>query len=350
MANKVRVVHYINQFFGGIGGEDKSDIPVQVHHGPVGPGRALQMALGDRAEVVATIICGDDFIAENEDEAGESIGKALDDLKPDLVLAGPAFDSGRYGLGCALVCRISQSKNIPAVSGMHPDNAAVITHRRDLLAVPTGLDATEMKDILSRMAELGLKLAAGGKLGPAGEDGYIPRGKRELVFKKETGSKRALDMLLARVKGETWESEIAVQRYATVTPAAPVEDLSSVKLGIVVSTGIVPRGNPDAVPSARSLHAGRYSFEGLEELDLEHWESVHGGFNTRILNTVNPNYALPLPALRKLVEDGVIGELYPFFYSTVGNQTAIGPAQEIGKRVAEDFKAAGVSAAIQVAG
>ncbi|MCH8827348.1 MAG: glycine/betaine/sarcosine/D-proline family reductase selenoprotein B [Chloroflexi bacterium] len=350
MANKVRVVHYINQFFGGIGGEDKSDIPVQVHHGPVGPGRALQMALGDRAEVVATIICGDDFIAENEDEAGESIGKALDDLKPDLVLAGPAFDSGRYGLGCALVCRISQSKNIPAVSGMHPDNAAVITHRRDLLAVPTGLDATEMKDILSRMAELGLKLAAGEKLGPAGEDGYIPRGKRELVFKKETGSKRALDMLLARVKGETWESEIAVQRYATVTPAAPVEDLSSVKLGIVVSTGIVPRGNPDAVPSARSLHAGRYSFEGLEELDLEHWESVHGGFNTRILNTVNPNYALPLPALRKLVEDGVIGELYPFFYSTVGNQTAIGPAQEIGKRVAEDFKAAGVSAAIQVAG
>ena len=350
MANKVRVVHYINQFFGGIGGEEKSDIPVEVHHGPVGPGRALQMALGDRAEVVATIICGDDFIAENEDEAGDSIGKVLDDLKPDLVLAGPAFDSGRYGLGCALVCRISQSKNIPAVSGMHPDNAAVITHRRDLLAVPTGLDATEMKDILSRMAELGLKLAAGGKLGPAGEDGYIPRGKRELVFKKETGSKRALDMLLARVKGETWESEIAVQRYATVTPAAPVEDLSSVKLGIVVSTGIVPRGNPDAVPSARSLHAGRYSFEGLEELDLEHWESVHGGFNTRILNTVNPNYALPLPALRKLVEDGVIGELYPFFYSTVGNQTAIGPAQEIGKRVAEDFKAAGVSAAIQVAG
>ena len=350
MANKVRVVHYINQFFGGIGGEEKSDIPVEVHHGPVGPGRALQMALGDRAEVVATIICGDDFIAENEDEAGDSIGKALDDLKPDLVLAGPAFDSGRYGLGCALVCRISQSKNIPAVSGMHPDNAAVITHRRDLLAVPTGLDATEMKDILSRMAELGLKLAAGEKLGPAVEDGYIPRGKRELVFKKETGSKRALDMLLARVKGETWESEIAVQRYATVTPAAPVEDLSSVKLGIVVSTGIVPRGNPDAVPSARSLHAGRYSFEGLEELDLEHWESVHGGFNTRILNTVNPNYALPLPALRKLVEDGVIGELYPFFYSTVGNQTAIGPAQEIGKRVAEDFKAAGVSAAIQVAG
>ena len=211
MADKVRVVHYINQFFGGIGGEDKSEIPVEVHDGPVGPGRALQMVLGDRAEVVATIICGDDYVAENENQAGASIGKALEEWKPDLVLAGPAFDSGRYGLGCALVCRISQSKNIPAVSGMYPDNAAVITHRRELLAVPTGLDATEMQSKLSRMAELGLKLTSGEELGPAHEDGYIPRGKRELVFKKETGSKRALDMIVARVKGEPWESEIAIR-------------------------------------------------------------------------------------------------------------------------------------------
>lgn len=350
MVDQVRVVHYINQFFGGIGGEEKSEIPVEVRDGPVGPGRALQMVLGDRAQVVATIICGDDYIAENEDAAGLSIGKALDELKPDLVLAGPAFDSGRYGLGCAVVCRTAKARNIPAVSGMYPDNAAVITHRRELLAVPTGLDATEMQDILSRMAELGLKLVSGQVLGPAKEEGYIPSGRRELAFKKETGSTRALDMLLARVKGEPWESEIAVQRYATVAPAAPVEDLSGVKLGIVVSTGIVPRGNPDAVPSARSLHAGRYSLEGIEELDIENWESVHGGFNTRILNTVNPNYALPLPALRSLVKEGIISEIYPFFYSTVGNQTAIGPAEKIGRQVAEEFRSAGVNAAIQVSG
>ena len=28
----VRVVHYVNQFFAGIGGEDKADLPVQVVH------------------------------------------------------------------------------------------------------------------------------------------------------------------------------------------------------------------------------------------------------------------------------------------------------------------------------
>ena len=33
----VRVVHYLNQFFGGIGGEEKADVPVEVRLGD-GPG------------------------------------------------------------------------------------------------------------------------------------------------------------------------------------------------------------------------------------------------------------------------------------------------------------------------
>jgi len=44
----LKVVHYINQFFGQIGGEDKADTPPLVKEGPVGPGLALQQALGDQ--------------------------------------------------------------------------------------------------------------------------------------------------------------------------------------------------------------------------------------------------------------------------------------------------------------
>jgi len=32
----LKVVHYINQFFGQIGGEDKADTPPLVKEGPVG--------------------------------------------------------------------------------------------------------------------------------------------------------------------------------------------------------------------------------------------------------------------------------------------------------------------------
>ena len=350
MGQPARIVLYVNQFFGGIGGEDKADTPLQVREGPVGPGRAIQQIVGAQGTVVATLISGDDYVAEREDEAGAAIREALERHRPDLVLAGPAFDSGRYGLGCALACRVAQSLGIAAVTGMYPDNAAIITHRRELLAVPTGLDPMEMKAILTRMVGLGLRRVHGEPLGSAAEEGYVPRGIRRLVTKDKVGYERAVDMLLAQVAGRPVASEIQVQQYDRVTPAPPVRDLSRSLIGIVVSTGIVPRGNPDHLPGARALAAGRYSIDGLGSLDVARWESAHGGFNTKILNTRSPDYALPLGTLRALEAEGAIGGIYPWFYSTVGNQTAVGPARAIGRRVAEEFRDAGVAAALQVSG
>lgn len=345
-----RVVHYINQFFGGIGGEEKAQTTVLVREGPIGPGRLLQQSIEGQGEVVATIICGDDYVAENEDEAGRSIDEALESIKPDLMIAGPAFNSGRHGLGCALACRLAQARGIPAVTGMHPENAAVLTHRRRLLAVATGTDATEMQAILSKMAALGMRLARGEELGPVVEEGYLPTGVRRLVFKEKVGYERALDMLMARVENRPFMSEVQIQSYETVPPAKPIEDLSKSKIGVVVSTGIVPKGNPDRQLSAWATEVYRYSIEGVDALTVDDWESVHGGFNTRTLNTVNPNYALPLRSLRELEAQGAIGEIYPYFFSTVGNGCAVGPAQEIGRHVAEEFAAAGVDAALEVSG
>ena len=119
MEKPVRVVHYLNQFFGGIGGEERAQTPLEVREGPVGPGRALQQALGAEGTVVATLVCGDDYVAEREEAAGASMREALQRYQPDLVIAGPAFDSGRYGLGCALACRVARSLGIPAVTGMY---------------------------------------------------------------------------------------------------------------------------------------------------------------------------------------------------------------------------------------
>jgi len=350
MGQPVRVVHYLNQFFGGIGGEDKAHTPLEVREGPVGSGRLLQQLLEARGSVVATLVCGDDYVAEREAAAGAAIREALGRLMPDLVLAGPAFDSGRYGLGCALACRVARFLGIPAVTGMCPDNAAIITHRRELVAVPTGLDPIDMRNILDRMAGLGLKLVRGEPLGSAAEEGYVPRGIRRLVLKDKAGYERAVDMLLARVAGRPFVSEIQVQEYEHVPPAPPVRDLGRAIIGIVVSTGIVPRGNPDRLPGARALDAGRYSIDGVPRLDVAQWESAHGGFNTKILNTRGPDYALPLGTLRALEAEGVIAGVYPWIYSTVGNQTAIGPARAIGRRVAEEFRDAGVAAALQVSG
>ena len=56
---KIKVVHYINQFYAGIGGEEKADVAPELREGVVGPGMAFNQAFGAEAEITHTIICGD---------------------------------------------------------------------------------------------------------------------------------------------------------------------------------------------------------------------------------------------------------------------------------------------------
>ena len=103
MAAKIRVMHYINQFFAGMGGEDKADVPLGSLEGSAGPGKRLQQLLGDAAEIVVTIYCGDDYFNKHHDKVLPSILKIAQDHKVEAVVAGPAFNAGRYGFACVEV-------------------------------------------------------------------------------------------------------------------------------------------------------------------------------------------------------------------------------------------------------
>ena len=349
MGESVRVVHYVNQFFGGIGGEEHANVPFQVKEGPVGPGRALQAQLGDRATVVATFICGDNYFVEETNDASNEARAALESYSPDVVFAGPAFDAGRYGVACAQMCAIAREAGIPSVTAMYPENPGYTTYRKELVCLPTGTEAMEMQATLSKMAPLGLKLAAGEVLGPAAEEGYLPTGLRRPVVRGRPAWERAIEMLQGRVAGESSPSEVLLQQYETVPVPPAIEDVKSIKLGLVTSGGLVPRGNPDGQVSGRSEQAFRYSIDGLTEITTDDWESVHGGFNTGFLNGKNPGYVLPLPALRKLQAEGEIGDIYPFFFSTVGNGTPVTNAKRMGSEIAREFNQEGVDAALLVA-
>src|SRR5256885_13179102 len=89
MSGQLRVLHYVNQFFGGIGGEDQAHVGVTAKAGAVGPGRALEKALGDGARVEATLIGGDNFVNQRGDEAARAIAAEPAPLQPDLLVAGP---------------------------------------------------------------------------------------------------------------------------------------------------------------------------------------------------------------------------------------------------------------------
>ena len=65
----INIVHVVNQFFAGLGGEEKAGMPVGIIEGSAGAARALEAKLGGQAEVVRTIYVGDNYFHEHKDEA-----------------------------------------------------------------------------------------------------------------------------------------------------------------------------------------------------------------------------------------------------------------------------------------
>jgi glycine reductase len=313
----------------------------------LGPGRALAAALGGSGSVVSTLVCGDDFFNEHEEEAETAVRAWLADIRPDLVVAGPAFAAGRYGVACSHVCRLADEHGVPAVTGLHPENPGRLVYPK-AYAVPAGRTAAGMKDAVEAMIRLGLRLGEGVRLGPAEAEGYLPRGIRRPGHRDRPGAERAVDMLVAKLNGEAFRTEIPVEGYDTVSPAAPVVDLTRAKIGLVTSGAIVPKGNPDRFRRASETRWSTYPIGGVDSLAPADYECVHGGFFNMIA-CENPNLVLPLDAVRTLEREGAIGSVADFYCCTTGNDQRLADCARNGREIASALEEAGVEAAILVA-
>jgi glycine reductase complex component B subunit gamma len=336
----VRAVHYLNQFFAGLGGEEAAETePVRLD-GAVGPGRGLQQQL-DGVEIVATIACGDDHFAEHEQEALERVLALAEAEQPDVLVAGPAFGSGRYGYAAARVAAAAAARGIPAVAAMHPENPGA-TAAGGALVVPTAVNVAGMRDALTALARLASALAAGRELGPPEEEGYLPRGYRRNRVAGKSGAERAIDVLLAKLGGDT-RSEVGAG-FDRVEPPAPVPDLSGALVALVTEAGCVPQGNPDRLASIRAQGWLRYSFDGVDTM-TGGFESVHGGFDVALANE-DANRLVPLDTARALEREGRIGRVHDVFYTTTGNGTPVASATRFGQEIAAELKEAGVEAVL----
>ena len=346
----LRVVHYINQFFGGLGGEEHAEHPLEWRTGPVGPGLGLQRLFGARAEVEATVICGDDYFNANQAAVRQQILEIVASRRPHVFVAGPAFGAGRYGVACGQLGKaVATELGIAALTAMHPQNPGVELYRstRGLYILPTEMLANDMPRVLPRMATLALKLGAGASLGPADEEGYLATGYRPMAVVAESGARRAVNMLVAKLQGLPYQTEIPVQSFEAGPPAPPVPSLSRATIALLTTSGLVPRGNPDGFRMFNADAWAPYSVEGMDALAPGDWQLMHGGFNTAFANA-NPNLVLPLDVAREL-EGQAFGRLHPEFVSLTGVGTPIGSAQRMAREIAVYLKQASVDAAILVA-
>jgi betaine reductase len=345
MAPPLRIVHCLNQFFAGIGGEAQAGIAPRRFCGARGPGMLLA-SLDPDVEVVATVAFGDNDVAERGDAAVAEILALIAEVDaPDLVIAGPAFGAGRYGMNCGAICRaLRDQRGLPALTALSPENPAVEVYRRDVPIVAAAGDVMGMRDALAGLLTAGRKLARGGTLDPA-IDGTLPSGVRRNVFAAASGAERALAMLLRKLRGEPIATEYPMPVFDRVEPAPALPDPRRATLALVTSGGIVPRGNPDHIESANASRYGEYPLVGLAELSAATHQTAHGGYDPTFANA-DPNRVLPVDALRHLEREGRIGHLYERYFATVGNGTSVDRARRFGAEIAAKLAAAGVEAVI----
>lgn len=330
---KYKIVHYLNQFFAGIGGEDKADYMPEIREEIIGPGLAIKDNLNADYEIVATAICGDNYFGENLSLATDTLIEMIKKYEPDIFVAGPAFNAGRYGVACGTIAKaVEERLGIPVIMAAYAENPGVDMFRKDLIIVKTGDSASSMRKVVKTLCPLIEKLVKKEEILGPDIEGYHERGIRVNYFAKERGSERAIQMLLKKLKGESFETDLPMPKFDRVSPAKPVEDIRKAKIAVVTSGGIVPLGNPDRIESSNATKYGAYTMEGMEELSANDYTTIHGGYDRQFV-IENPNLVVPLDVLREMEKANEFGELYNTFFSTTGTGTATGSAAKFGDEI-----------------
>lgn len=344
-----KVIHYINQFFGGIGGEDKADQVPFIREGVIGPGMAIQAALKD-AEITHTVVCGDNYMGSNTEAAISEILEMLKDKEFDLFIAGPAFQAGRFGVACGNICKAVQKHfGVPAITSMNEENPGVEMFRQDVIIFRGGKGAVKMRQDVKVLTDYANKLLAGDRGGGALAEGYFPRGCRHEMFledtRENTAAYRGVQMLIKKMNKQPYQSELVIPEREAIPIAPAIQDLSKAVIAMITTGGIVPMNNPDRIQSASATRWGKYDISGMDRLETNVFKTIHAGFDPAAANA-DPNVIVPLDAMRAYEKAGKIGRLHNWFYSTVGTGTTEAEARRMAQEIIPSLVKDGVTAII----
>lgn len=347
----VRILHYLNQFFGGLGGEDKAGQETFLIAGAVGAGGVIRDSLTQYNVEYATIICGDNYFHEEEAKALKTIDDAIDNFKPDIFLAGPAFNAGRYGLACAKACSwVRDHWRIPAITAMHDENPGTKEMGRQVFVIQTGASAASMQEAVKRYAQLIEKLLTNDHVAVENFRAEyclrIPR--RFTVRSGRPDYVRAVDLILAKLNGQPYESEIPRSEPAQHAIPNLGGGLKNATVALVTEGGLVPQGNPDRLESTRGSKYLQYSISERDDFRPGEFQAMHTGYDTAAVDQ-DPDRIVPLDAMRGLEKSQRFRKLHDYYFVTTGTGAMPSKMEELGRGIADDLAGAGVNAVILTA-
>jgi glycine reductase len=164
-------------------------------------------------------------------------------------------------------------------------------------------------------------------------------------FVEKTAAERLVDMVMAKVNGEPFESEMLPATFERIPMPPRVKDLKKAKLMLVTDGGLVPKGNPDKIQGSAATRWGSYSIKDCDDLKSDDYEISHGGYDPQFVRQ-DPDRLVPLDVVRELEKEGRVGKLCDEFISTSGLANPLSNTRRMGREIADKAKRLGVDAII----
>jgi sarcosine reductase len=260
-------------------------------------------------------------------------------IRSVMIMADPTYRDGGSGL----------LFNQPECNAIVNTGGLVLTPKMSAQARVIGRPADMQPPATGGFSEGFLKL-----MGASDQMGFsqlrafhAPEYRQEIVEKN--AAQRAVDMLLAKLAGELFESEVPLPKFEHPTPAPPIKDLTKANIALVTSGCLIPRGNPDNLAPGFSPESfGEYSIKDVNRICSDMYKPYHVGLRLHYIEE-DPQRLLPVDVMRDLEREGVIGKLNDTFYSYAGVGTSVETSRNIAKGIIKRLKANKVDAVILTA-
>jgi sarcosine reductase len=260
-------------------------------------------------------------------------------IRSVMIMGDPIYSDGHSGLlfnqpECNAIVATGGLVIIPNISVQEK----VIGRPADMQPPATGAFSAGFMRLMGAADQMGLS-----KLRVF----HTPEYRQEIVEKN--AAQRAVDMLLAKLAGEPFESEVPLPNFEHPTPAPPIKDLTKANIALITSGCLIPRGNPDNLaPGFSSESFGEYSIKDVYRICSDMYKPYHRGMRLHYMEE-DPQRLLPVDAMRDLEKEGVIGKLNDTFYTYAGVGTSVEISRNIAKGIIERLKANKVDAVILTA-
>lgn len=126
-----------DQGLAGAGGKSNPNQELAIAKGGIGSALMLKPHFDKvKANIVATLYCGNEFFLNHEKEVVIKMTKMVEKINPDMVVCGPCFNFEDYALMSAEIAKsIEENTNINVVTMMSKENEETIKNYKDKIDI-----------------------------------------------------------------------------------------------------------------------------------------------------------------------------------------------------------------------